>query len=117
MTAPEELHSTASTMLACVPIERNYFYKEIRRNNRITIFLLTITLIFCISWLPWNLYNVYLDFFPDINLTPTELYKMLAICHLIAMTSATTNAIFYGFLHTSVRKEIRTITRNLKRYF
>ena len=97
--------------------DRNYFDKELHRNNRITIFLLTVTIIFGISWLPWNLFNVYVDFYPDINMTARDLYLLLAVCHLIAMSSATTNAIFYGFLHTGIRKELRNTIRKIKEYF
>ncbi|CAG2181414.1 unnamed protein product, partial [Oppiella nova] len=60
---------TVSQVVTCEPntvncfltpsCEKSYFDKEIRRNNRITIFLITLTVIFGISWLPWNLFNIY----------------------------------------------------------
>ncbi len=109
----------SNAIVTCFPSpvsDPNFFDKELHRNNRITIFLLTITIIFGISWLPWNLFNVYVDFYPDINLTPSDLYLILAACHLIAMSSATTNAIFYGFLHTAIRCELRNIISKVQQY-
>ncbi len=116
----EELPTTSSGTVSYISSINNYnsdnkyFDKELHRNNRITIFLLTITIIFAISWLPWNLFNVYADFYPDINLSPRQLYLILAICHMIAMSSATSNAIFYGFLHTAIRREIRKFLKRFK---
>ena len=86
--------------------------REEIRNNRITVFLLTITVLFGISWLPWNVFNVLADFMGDLDLSAQYLYLILAVCHLIAMSSATTNAIFYGFLHTTIKHDI---TRRVKR--
>ncbi|CAG2113574.1 unnamed protein product [Medioppia subpectinata] len=92
--------------------DRRYIDREVVRNNRITIFLLTITVLFGISWLPWNVFNVLADFMAGFDVTAQHLYLILAVCHLIAMSSATTNAIFYGFLHTTIKHDI---TRRVKR--
>lgn len=112
-SSPPPLTSCFSAPLS----DPQFFDKELRRNNRITIFLLTLTAMFGLSWLPWNFFNVYVDYNPDINLSPSDLYLLLAVCHLIAMSSATTNAIFYGFLHTAIRDELVNSIAKVKRYF
>ncbi|XP_054156871.1 neuropeptide Y receptor type 2-like [Oppia nitens] len=91
--------------------------KEMHRNNRVTIFLVTLTAIFSVSWLPLNVFNIYVDFNPDVGLSTRDLFLVLAVCHLIAMSSATTNAILYGFLHTAIRNELTDTINKIKCYF
>ena len=121
-TAAEEGAPTSSIVVTASPDGRSYtteiydykhYRKEVRRNTRISIFLITITIMFGISWLPWNAFNVVIDLMPDIDLTAKTLYLILAICHLMAMSSATTNAIHYGFYNTNIKSEIRYILSEL----
>ncbi|XP_067136649.1 neuropeptide F receptor-like [Centruroides vittatus] len=84
--------------------------KELSRNRRATMILSTIAIVFTISWLPWNVLNLVADFHPS-SMSPRNLYVAFAACHLIAMTSAVTNPILYGWLNTNIRQElIRMVT-------
>ncbi|XP_035231550.1 neuropeptide Y receptor type 5-like [Stegodyphus dumicola] len=79
--------------------------RDLRRNTRATMVLLNISLVFTISWLPWNSLNLLAEFNPDL-LSPRELYLAFAICHMAAMSSSVTNPILYGWLNSNIRREM-----------
>ncbi|XP_076308814.1 neuropeptide F receptor-like [Tachypleus tridentatus] len=83
--------------------ERNQ--RELRRNLRANRVLQNICLVFTMSWLPWNVINLLADVYPNV-MRPKDLYMTFAVCHLIAMTSATSNPILYGWLNTNIRREL-----------
>ncbi|XP_021002775.2 neuropeptide Y receptor type 6-like [Parasteatoda tepidariorum] len=79
--------------------------KELLRNRRATIVLVTITSVFGLTWLPWNIFSLIADFYPK-SMSANNLYMSFVVCHMIAMTSATSNPILYGWLNSNIRKEI-----------
>ncbi|XP_067129415.1 neuropeptide Y receptor type 6-like [Centruroides vittatus] len=79
--------------------------KELGRNKRATMVLMNITVVFAASWLPWNVVNLVADFHPT-SMSAYNLYLSFAVCHIIAMTSATSNPILYGWLNTNIRREL-----------
>lgn len=84
--------------------------REIYRNRRVTNTLLCVTGAFAFCWIPWNLVNSYLDFSPAPAMIPTDMmYSLLACCHVIAMTSATINALLYGYTNSNIRRELRRL--------
>ena len=99
--------------------QKNYpktaFDKTVRRNDKIILILLKITIIFGISWLPWNLFNISTEILQQLGFNSNDLNMILSVCHLIAMSSAISNAIFYGFLHKIIQKEIRRIITGVRR--
>lgn len=99
-----EESNTESSSMSTVHEEapRNSF----DRNRRALVVLIAIWLSFTITWIPWNLFNIYVDFAPNIDLEPNQLNLLFISCHLIAISSPTSNAILYGWLNTSVRVEL-----------
>lgn len=83
----------------------NYYMREINRNRQVTKTLVYIILCFIITWLPWNLFNIFLDFEPDPKMSISDIYLVLAICHLIAMTTIPLNAFWYGWANPNIRVE------------
>lgn len=83
----------------------NYYMREISRNRQVTKTLVYIILCFIITWLPWNLFNIFLDFKPDPKMSISDIYLVLAICHLIAMTTIPLNAFWYGWANPNIRVE------------
>ncbi|GIY53922.1 neuropeptide F receptor [Caerostris darwini] len=79
--------------------------KERQRNRRATFVLFLISAVYSITWLPWNIFNLIADFYPDC-MAVESLYLGFVVCHIIAMTSTTTNPILYGWFNTNIRKEI-----------
>ncbi|XP_068084812.1 neuropeptide Y receptor type 2 [Anabrus simplex] len=81
--------------------------KELQRNRRTTLLLSGIAILFTISWLPQGIYSPLTDICVTPN-APTQeegLYLATAVCHAIAMTSAVSNPIVYGWLNSNIRKE------------
>ena len=82
------------------------FRREVRRINWVTISLVAILINYITCWLPWNVLGLYLDLASEIELDTDKLFLIMAVCHMCAMASATTNAILYGFMHTAIKKEL-----------
>ncbi|XP_071041570.1 neuropeptide F receptor-like [Parasteatoda tepidariorum] len=86
-------------------VHNERFQRDLRRNTRATMVLLLISVVFTVSWLPWNGLNLLVEFHPNI-LEPKDLYLSFAICHMTAMTSSITNPILYGWLNSNIRREM-----------
>ncbi|XP_047112083.1 neuropeptide F receptor-like [Schistocerca piceifrons] len=84
--------------------------KEDRRLKRTNSLLYSIALIFCISWLPLNVFNVVLDLWYPFDSSQGETMIILyAVCHMMGMSSACSNPLLYGWLNENFRKEFREI--------
>jgi neuropeptide Y receptor len=104
-----------------------------QRTKRTNYLLVSIALIFGVSWLPLNFYNLYMDLFysaNDTKLTQTT-YIIYAACHMAGMSSgklmlvcpacgcvtsifisylsACSNPLLYGWLNSNFRKEFNEI--------
>lgn len=81
---------------------------EEKRTRRTNTLLISISLIFCISWLPLNIVNVISDF--ELLLLEDKSYRIVfAICHMIGMSSACVNPLLYGWLNDNFQKEFKEI--------
>ncbi|XP_055616023.1 neuropeptide F receptor isoform X1 [Toxorhynchites rutilus septentrionalis] len=78
-----------------------------RRMQRTNYLLISIALIFGISWLPLNLFNLFADLFLD-GITQ-EIMVAYAICHMMGMSSACSNPLLYGWLNDNFRKEFNEL--------
>ncbi|XP_048735568.1 neuropeptide F receptor-like [Ostrea edulis] len=94
------------------PVKR----KETRRNYRITRILVSIAILFTITWLPFQLFSITLYFSPDIFQTLGAAYKLVdLLLKIIAMSSSCINPFFYGWLNNNFRREMATMLgRNLE---
>lgn len=79
--------------------------RDLRRNTRATMVLLNISVVFTVSWLPWNGLNLFAEFYPHL-MSPHALYLSFAFCHMVAMSSSVTNPILYGWLNSNIRREM-----------
>ncbi|XP_053698688.1 neuropeptide F receptor [Sabethes cyaneus] len=78
-----------------------------RRMQRTNYLLISIALIFGISWLPLNLFNLIADLYLD-GITQ-EIMVGYAICHMMGMSSACSNPLLYGWLNDNFRKEFNEL--------
>ena len=85
--------------------QRDILVRELRRNHQVTRVLLSITACFTITWLPWNVFNVYLDFNENTSLSIGLIYLIQAICLLIAMITIPLNAFWYGWSNPLIKSE------------
>ena len=90
------------------PNDYNYRHveREVRRNTQVTILLFAMTFSSTLLWLPWTVFNGLLDWEVNMKLRSDQILKWMAVCNLIASLSATTNAILYGYLHVTIKKEM-----------
>lgn len=82
--------------------------REKQKNRKTRLLLVSIALIFGISWLPLNIVNIVSDlYFP---FDDHQVYRIVfACCHLAGMSSACSNPLLYGFLNDNFRKEFKEI--------
>ncbi|OQR78601.1 neuropeptide F receptor-like [Tropilaelaps mercedesae] len=82
--------------------------RERRRVQRTNKLLISITVVFILSWLPLNLLNAYFDYInPELDHQSFRI--TFAICHMWGMSSACSNPFLYGWLNDNFRKEFKEI--------
>jgi neuropeptide F receptor len=74
-----------------------------RRTKRTNCLLISIALIFGISWLPLNFYNLYTDLYFSMNETKVTqtVYIIYAACHMVGMSSGECKKIIKLYLYHS----------------
>ncbi|XP_044754601.1 neuropeptide F receptor [Coccinella septempunctata] len=83
-----------------------------RKLHKTNLLLTAISLVFCISWMPLNLFNLIADLHSnsqDINFTSQKMIVAYAMCHLMGMSSACSNPVLYGCLNDNFMKEFKDI--------
>ncbi|VVC26228.1 Neuropeptide Y receptor family,G protein-coupled receptor, rhodopsin-like,GPCR, rhodopsin-like, 7TM [Cinara cedri] len=85
--------------------------RELQRNKRTTLLLIGVAVVFTVSWLPLSLCSLAADLMTPqtsafTKVTTKQVILPLAICHLIAMTSAVSNPIIYGWMNSNIRNEL-----------
>ncbi|XP_042223028.1 neuropeptide F receptor-like [Homarus americanus] len=83
--------------------------RDDRRMKKTNKLLITIALIFCLSWLPLNLYNLVVDFHNPFGDDMETMLVVYAVCHMMGMSSACSNPLMYGWLNDNFRKEFLEI--------
>jgi len=76
-----------------------------QRARRTNVMLFTISMVFCVAWLPLNLIGVLLDRFDLFGDNVEMAYLTFVACHLIGMSSACINPVLYGFLNETFKRE------------
>ena len=80
-----------------------------RRLQRTNTLLCCIAVIFCISWLPLNIFNLVADLDDSNSYTSQPMMICYAVCHMISMSSACSNPVLYGCLNENFWKEFKDI--------
>lgn len=80
-----------------------------RRLHRTNVLLFSIAIIFCISWLPLNVYNLVADLSTSVDFTSQPMMVCYAVCHMMGMSSACSNPVLYGCLNENFWKEFKDI--------
>uniref|UniRef100_A0AAG5D1J8 G-protein coupled receptors family 1 profile domain-containing protein n=1 Tax=Anopheles atroparvus TaxID=41427 RepID=A0AAG5D1J8_ANOAO len=78
-----------------------------RRMQRTNYLLISIALIFGVSWLPLNLFNLFADIY--VKAITEDIMVAYAICHMVGMSSACSNPLLYGWLNDNFRKEFNEL--------
>lgn len=77
------------------------------RRRKTNSLLVAIALVYCISWLPLDIYNVVLDFSNPFGEDYHSMMVVYAVCHMMGMSSACSNPLLYGWLNDNFRKEFK----------
>ncbi|XP_064466083.1 neuropeptide F receptor-like isoform X2 [Ornithodoros turicata] len=83
--------------------------RDQKRMQKTNILLISITLIFGISWLPLHILNIVADVAPSIFASNAQFRILFACCHMVSMSSACSNPLLYGWLNDNFRKEFKEI--------
>ncbi|XP_069178257.1 neuropeptide F receptor-like [Procambarus clarkii] len=83
--------------------------RDNKRMKKTNTLLIAISLIFCVSWLPLNLYNLVVDFVNPFGDDMETILVVYAVCHMMGMSSACSNPLVYGWLNDNFRKEFLEI--------
>lgn len=83
--------------------------KEDVRMRKTNTLLVAIALIFCLSWMPLNLYNVIVDLHNPFGDNTELMLVVYAVCHMVGMSSACSNPLLYGWLNDNFRKEFMEV--------
>lgn len=75
------------------------------RERKTMLLLLMIALVFAISWLPLNIFNIIADINEEMLLEIDNNMLIFPICHLLVLCSACANPVLYGWLNENFRKE------------
>ncbi|XP_074641413.1 neuropeptide F receptor-like [Tubulanus polymorphus] len=86
------------------PVEMSRALKDTQRVRKNTSLLVAIAIVFAISWFPLGLLNILADLNYKI-LMSKNFNLTYACCHLVAMSTSSTNPIIYGWLNGNFRRE------------
>jgi neuropeptide Y receptor len=87
--------------------------KSDKRMKRTNSLLVSISLIFCISWLPLNIFNLVVDYWNPFGEDRQSMMICYAVCHMMGMSSACSNPLLYGWLNDNFRKEFKEILASM----
>ena len=80
-----------------------------QRRRKTNKMLITVSVIFFLSWAPLNILNIVIDTFEPFDNSEEDKKVMLMLfagCHLSAMTSVCSNPIMYGFLNENFKQSL-----------
>lgn len=81
--------------------------REQGRMRRTNYLLVSIALVFALTWLPLNILNIISDL---VTFKSSEKFLIVfGCCHMVGMTSACSNPMFYGWFNENFQKEFRKI--------
>ncbi|XP_034127363.1 neuropeptide F receptor isoform X2 [Drosophila guanche] len=86
-----------------------------RRMKRTNCLLISIAVIFGVSWLPLNFFNLYADMQRSGSGPSSNMLVMYAICHMIGMSSACSNPLLYGWLNDNFRCNVQAAAARRRR--
>ena len=80
-----------------------------QRRRKINKMLITVSVIFFLSWAPLNILNIVIDTLEPFGNSEEDkkvTLMLFAGCHLSAMTSVCSNPIMYGFLNENFKQSL-----------
>ena len=88
--------------------------RQMERRKKTNRMLITVSVIFFMSWAPLNIFIIIIDIFEPFENNEEDTKVMLmffACCHLSAMSSVCSNPIMYGFLNENFKQSLHSLVR------
>ena len=82
---------------------------DMQRIKKTNLLLISIAVIFVLSWLPLNCLNLMTDLDSSLITSDRTFRVVFASCHMIGMSSACSNPLLYGWLNDNFRKEFKEV--------
>ncbi|XP_033757605.1 neuropeptide Y receptor type 5-like [Pecten maximus] len=82
--------------------------RNLLRQRKNIILLTSITVVFALTWLPLTLINLLADINYEL-FTGIDFNWLIAVCHILAMSSVCINPIIYGWFNSNYRREIKAM--------
>ncbi|XP_041369772.1 neuropeptide F receptor-like [Gigantopelta aegis] len=96
------------------PYQRKKNERNCRRKRKTNILLTMIAIVFALSWLPLNIFNLLSEFNFNVfqgsgsngaDSANLDINLAYAICHMLVLSSACLNPVLYGWLNENFRTE------------
>ena len=87
------------------PYQKRKTQRQSRRKKRTNILLASIAIIFALSWLPLNIFNILSEFRFTLFQDKININVVYVVCHMLVLSSACTNPLLYGWLNENFRTE------------
>lgn len=92
------------------PFHKKKNERQSRRKRKTNVLLSTIAVVFALSWMPLNLFNILSEFQSDVLHTQAlDMNLVYVICHTLVLSSACTNPVLYGWLNENFRNEFMKV--------
>ncbi|RUS90908.1 hypothetical protein EGW08_001305 [Elysia chlorotica] len=111
---------------ASTSFQRKKNERRSRRKRKTNMLLAGIALVFALSWLPLNIFNLLTDFKGSYFRGRIDMRLAYVICHMLVLCSGCLNPVLYGWLNDNFRTEFVNILccpcckighNRLKRFF
>ncbi|XP_005089880.1 neuropeptide F receptor-like [Aplysia californica] len=90
---------------ATTSYQRKKNERRSRRKRKTNLLLAGIAIVFALSWLPLNIFNLLVDFKGEYFKGHVDTKFVSAICHMLVLCSACLNPVLYGWLNDNFRAE------------
>ncbi|XP_023321289.1 neuropeptide F receptor [Eurytemora carolleeae] len=78
--------------------------RKMERRLKTNRLLISASVVFFLSWLPLNIFNLSLAIFPQLAKNGELVTLMYSFCHLCAMSTSCSNPIIYGFFNNNYKQ-------------
>ncbi|XP_059168727.1 neuropeptide F receptor-like [Physella acuta] len=97
------------TTSATTSFQKKKNERRSRRKRKTNLLLAGIALVFALSWLPLNIFNLMTDFRGEFFTGRVDMKLAYAICHMLVLCSGCLNPVLYGWLNDNFRTEFMKV--------
>jgi hypothetical protein len=84
------------------------------RDKRVSRLLFWIVVCYTVTWGPWNLYNILLNYYSYTEIEAKSTHLTLALLYVLSMVNVPVNALLYGWNNPGIRRHAIRVLKSLK---